>query len=76
MEGCPCGWPHEVPEAYRRAVAGQPSWVTARAGGRAWRVPHLWVQVHGLTAATLPELARLYGWPRAAAGLAPSSRRR
>jgi hypothetical protein len=63
---CPCGEAHElgaaVRVAYEHVTAGLPSTVPISVGRRTWRVPRIYIAVHGLKAGDLPELARRYGF--------------
>lgn len=68
VTGCPCGAVHqlsgEARDAYRDVVRGLPAVIPIRVDGAgAWRVPRLYVAMHGLKAAELPGLAARYGWP-------------
>lgn len=67
ITGCPCGAVHrlsgEARDAYHDVVAGLPPVVPIMVPGGTWRVPRLWLAMHGLKAAELPSLAERYGWP-------------
>jgi hypothetical protein len=63
---CPCGDPHTgdprlvlVDQFVERS--GPTVEITTHAG--CWRVPRIWVALHGLKAWELPALADRYGWP-------------
>jgi hypothetical protein len=68
VAGCPCGAVHQLSsdarDAYLDVVAGLPAVIPIRVDGvGAWRVPRLYVAMHGLKAAELAGLAEQYGWP-------------
>ena len=65
---CPCGVDHAVSRstAYARVRdvvrdLGPTVNVTVDGVG-AWRVPRVWIGMHGLKAVDLPALAARYGW--------------
>lgn len=63
---CCCGVHHRMKvsawEAYRHTVKDKPSTVPVGNGLGCWRVPRIFIACHGLAAATLRQLATLYGW--------------
>lgn len=63
---CPCGQGCELSAGARRGyeevTRGLPETVAIVAGGRSWLVPRLYIAVHGLPGADLPELAARYGF--------------
>jgi hypothetical protein len=66
---CPCGEIYELPAAARAAYAAvtamvPPDVVAETPDGR-WSVPRIYIAVHGLKAAELPELADRHGFPSA-----------
>jgi hypothetical protein len=66
MAECPCGEAHELSAAtraaYENATRGLPPDVLVSAPGGSWRVPRIFIAVHGLKAADLPALAERYGF--------------
>lgn len=69
---CPCGADHGIdsPAAYLLVAKsvyelGETVNVTVDGLG-AWRVPRIWIGIHGLKAVELPALAERYGWERVA----------
>ncbi len=66
---CPCGEVHELSAATRAAyedVTGRLSPdVLVSAPGGSWRVPRIFIAVHGLKAADLTALAERYGFAAA-----------
>lgn len=68
---CPCGDLHELSAAVRGAydavTSGLDNCVTVRIeGNRAWKVPRIYIAVHGLKTAELPGLAAQYGFEETA----------
>ena len=66
MDACPCGEIHELSAAARAAYENvicdlEPD-VRIKVPGGCWRVPRIFVAVHGLKAAELPALAERYGF--------------
>lgn len=59
---CPCGRKHEAigPVAQLIEDAGLTVKVVTPQG--AWRVPRIYIAIHGLRASDMPMLARVYGW--------------
>jgi hypothetical protein len=64
---CPCGVDHSLSsrDAYTyvsRLVArlGPTTIVSTKEG--AWKVPRIWIGIHGLKAEKLQELAKQYSW--------------
>ena len=66
--GCPCGTPHEltpvVARAYGELTAGLSPTVAVTTPDGTFRVPRIFIAVHGLKADELPALAARYGWER------------
>lgn len=69
MSTCPCGEVHEltaaVRPAYEAVTAGLADTITVTTPAGSWRVPRIYIAVHGLKAAELPGLAGRYGFERA-----------
>lgn len=70
ITSCCCGQPHELSPkawaAFLRVTRGLPATVVLRIpGGRAWHVPRIYLALHGIHVADVPELAERYGWERA-----------
>jgi hypothetical protein len=66
---CPCGQPHVISrrvwDQFRAVTAGLPPDETVTvAGSGSWKVPRVYVAVHGLKAVEVPALAERYGWPK------------
>ncbi len=63
---CPCGQIHELSAgmrvAYENVTWGLPPTMLVEVAGERWRVPRIFIAVHGLKAAELPELATRYGF--------------
>jgi hypothetical protein len=63
---CPCGDIHELSAAarsvYENVTRGLPADVPVKVPGGCWRVPRIFIAVHGLKAAELPALAEKYGF--------------
>lgn len=67
VTGCCCGQEHQVDgKRWQRAeadMAGEPVTITVRVGdGPRWRVPRLYLALHGLAASTLDRTGARYGW--------------
>jgi hypothetical protein len=66
---CPCGQVHELSARFRLAYAnltyGQPPDVAVTVPAGSWRVPRIYIAVHGLKAEELPALAARYKFPAA-----------
>jgi hypothetical protein len=66
---CPCGTDHSLSsrDAYAyiaRLVARLgPTTIVSTAGG-SWRVPRIWIGIHGLKAEELEALAEQHGWEK------------
>jgi hypothetical protein len=69
VTGCPCGEPHAMSEeawaAFCSVTKGLPETILAEMDGQSWRVPRVYIAVHGLKGTVLPVLAERYGWERA-----------
>jgi hypothetical protein len=65
---CPCGAVHELSAGTRatfeNVTAGLPLTVAVEVSGQRWLVPRIFIAVHGLKAAELPELATRYGFAK------------
>jgi hypothetical protein len=65
---CPCGQVHELRFeariAYEKVTRGLPPDVVIKTPAGVWRVPRIYVAVHGVRAAEMPALAERYGFPR------------
>jgi hypothetical protein len=48
--------------AFQRVTRGLPETVEVEVSGRKWLVPRLYMALHGIIAAQLPQLAERYGW--------------
>jgi hypothetical protein len=69
VTACPCGVAHElsaaVRAAYEAVTAGlAPAVPVEVKGAGKWLVPRIFIAVHGLRAADLPELAARYGFEK------------
>jgi hypothetical protein len=66
---CPCGATHElaamVRAPYEAVTEGLNPDITVDISGERWRVPRIFIAVHGLRAADMPELAVQYGFEKA-----------
>jgi hypothetical protein len=70
---CPCGEIHELSAmtiamtrvAYESVTAELPPDVVINIPAGRWRVPRIFIAVHGLKPADLPALAAQYGFPPA-----------
>jgi len=66
VEDCCCGVVHRMKqvtwENYLRSVGGKKPVVPVGGGLAAWYVPRLFIACHGVKAAELAGLAKLYGW--------------
>jgi hypothetical protein len=65
---CPCGEIHELSArtrvAYDNVTMGLPADVMITVPEGSWRVPRIFLAVHGVKADELPALAERYGFPR------------
>jgi hypothetical protein len=66
---CPCGQVHELSArtrvAYANVTRGLPPDVVITTPAGSWRVPRIYIAVHGLKAEELPALAARYKFPAA-----------
>lgn len=66
---CPCGQVHELSAearpAYGDVTTGMPEELVVTTPAGSWLVARIYVTVHGIEADRMPELAYLYGFPRA-----------
>lgn len=72
VDGCPCGGQHrlgaEIYAEYQRVVKDKPPTLRIQAGGDCWLVPRLYIALHGIKAADVPQLAARYDWALAGSG--------
>ena len=66
---CPCGCGRRIQNPLVREIVER--WerdlgpmITVRCSGGAWRVPRVYIALHGLKARELPALAQQYGFKR------------
>ena len=61
---CPCGQSHagEAWELCVKLVHDFGELITVTIESRSWRVPRVWIGMHGLKAEDLPALAEKFGW--------------
>jgi hypothetical protein len=68
VSACPCGVAHElsaaVRPAYEAVTEGLDPDITVDISGERWRVPRIFIAVHGLRPADMPELAARYGFEK------------
>ena len=68
VKGCPCGRTHHCSDRlwqkFLELTKGKPETVPVGNVRGAWRVPRLYIAMHGLAAEQLAELADRYDWER------------
>lgn len=61
---CPCGEAHDPGETASRLIDRFGDTVRVVMNTGAWKVPRIYIAMHGLRGSELPALATRYGWER------------
>lgn len=61
---CCCGVPHVLSAVTKRIVMEKGTHVTVTTPSGSWRVPRVFIAVHGIAAVDIPTLAQIHGWVR------------